>query len=122
MESHGIKGRIAGSLLLLWSYMTLLCASFLLVPLLLIFVISPVAFRYIYDRILVGPWHCAIGVSFSFTGVSVFSDLLISSVYYFYYTVMQYTLYSVRYMKLDDFKNHCIFTAFHILYQCNDLI
>ena len=63
MEFNLIKRRLAGSLLLLWSYFTLFSGSLIVVFLLPIFFASPSAFRYIFDYVFVGPWQCAMGVS-----------------------------------------------------------
>ena len=63
MSMGGIKRSIVGSVFVLWGYLTLHCVSFLVFPLLTIFVIHPVAFRYIIDRFIAGPFHCALGVS-----------------------------------------------------------
>ena len=104
MKGHGIKGRIAGSVLLLWSYLTLYCASLFLVLLLPIFVFSPVAFRYIYDRLVVGPLQCAIGVSFYYFelfGPLIYSKCPVQLTAYQISPMAIFKKYSGCYIKQD---------------------
>ena len=65
MKNGGFNACLLGICSVIWAHLTLSCGSFLIVPMLPIFIAFPVRFRFIYDRIFVGPLHSALGVSVS---------------------------------------------------------